>query len=85
MIWYEKLKTFDFNHVKNIAYKCRTNKKIATELNITLGQLIYIRYNNYLINDKGIRELAVKFAIAIEEGKSEYKKNNLKKNLIQPY
>ncbi len=81
MIWYEKLKTFDFNHVKNIAYRCRTNKKIADELNITLGQLIYIRYNNYLINDKGIRELAVQLALAIEEGISQYKKDRLKEDI----
>ena len=81
MIWYEKLKTFDFNHVKNIAYKCRTNKKIATELNITLGQLIYIRYNNYLISDKGIREKAVQFALAVEEGISQYKKDRLKNDI----
>ena len=26
MIWYEKLKTFDFNHVKNIAKKYGKNK-----------------------------------------------------------
>ena len=64
MIWYEKLKSLDFNDVKNIAKKYGKNKIIA---------------------EQKYRELAVKFAIAIEEGKSEYKKNNLKKNLIQPY
>ena len=81
MIWYEKLKTFDFDYVKNIAYRCRTNKKIATELNITLGQLIYIRYNNYLINDKAVREKAVQFALAIEEGILQYKKDKLKDDI----
>ena len=32
MIWYEKLKTFDFNHVKNIAKKYGKNKIIAEKL-----------------------------------------------------
>ena len=81
MIWYEKLKTFDLNDVKNTAYRCRTNKKIAEELNITLGQLIYIRYNNYLINDKAVREKAVQFALAVEEGILQYKKDKLKEDI----
>ena len=81
MIWNEKLEAFDFDYVKNTAYRCRTNKKIAEELNITLGQLIYIRYNNYLINDKAIREKAVQFALAVEEGISQYKKDRLKDDI----
>ncbi|MEI0843552.1 hypothetical protein R4M06_06325 [Brachyspira pilosicoli] len=44
-----------------------------------------MKYENKTIIHKEYRELAVKFAIAIEEGKSEYKKNNLKKNLMPPY
>lgn len=81
MIWNEKLEAFDFDDVKNIAYRCRTNKKIADELNITLGQLIYIRYNNYLINDKAVREKAVQFALAVEDGISQYKKDKLKNDI----
>ena len=36
MIWYEKLKTFDFNHVKNIAKKYGKNKIIAEKAFILL-------------------------------------------------
>ena len=85
MIWYKKLKTFDFNHVKNIAKKYGKNKIIAEKLGLTNRQFRLLKYENKTIIHKEYRELAVKFAIAIEEGILEYKKNTLKKNLIQPY
>lgn len=85
MIWNEKLEAFDFDDVKNIAKKYGKNKIIAEKLGLTNRQFRLLKYENKTIIHKEYRKLAVKFAIAIEEGKSEYKKNNLKKNLIQPY
>lgn len=80
-----KLKELDINEVKKISAKYGKNKLIAEKLGISVGQLKYLRYNHKMIVHKEYRELAVKLSIAIEEGILQYKKNNLKKNFINPY
>lgn len=85
MIWNEKLEAFNFDDVKNIAKKYGKNKIIAEKLGLTNRQFRLLKYENKTIIHKEYRKLAVKFAIAVEEGILEYKKNNLKKNLIPPY
>ena len=74
MIWYEKLKTFDFNHVKNIAKKYGKNKIIAEKLGLTNRQFRLLKYENKTIIHKEYRELAVKFAI-VNQRQNQYSQN----------